>query len=186
MTPSPLGEKTLGDPNGAGHGRRVRLAHLPATAAASIRRRSRRVQGEIHRHRQGLFRAPRISARSAGAGRHHGGALRRREGNSSRSSTTLFREQNDWAFVDNPGPALIERLKPARRRPTKPSRRCLDDKKLVEDIIAVERARPGSRSASTARRPSSSTASMHVGEMTIAQVDAMIGTARSLRRRPSG
>ena len=69
----------------------------------------------------------------------------------------LFREQDDWAFVENPGPALVERLK-KHGLSEDTFGACLNDQKLAEAVIAGGRAAPVTSSASRARRPSSSTA----------------------------
>ena len=49
----------------------------------------------------------------------------------------LFREQKDWAYVDNPGPALVERLE-KHGLGMEALQTCLENKDLQDKIIAIE------------------------------------------------
>jgi protein-disulfide isomerase len=50
---------------------------------------------------------------------------------------TLFREQKDWAFIDNPGPALIARLA-KHGLPEAAFMKCLEDRDLQQKILDIE------------------------------------------------
>jgi protein-disulfide isomerase len=84
----------------------------------------------------------------------------------------LFREQESWAFVDNPGPALMARL--LQEGFTDATfNACIGDKVLVEGIIGVEK-----RAEETFGVSGTPTfffnGQKHTGEMTIAQADALM------------
>ncbi|CAN5144871.1 DsbA family protein [soil metagenome] len=84
----------------------------------------------------------------------------------------LFREQKDWAFIDNPGPALVERL-------TKHGlgedafMKCLEDKDLQEKIIAIE-DEANSKFGVDGTPAFFFNGQMHGGEMTIEEIDEMV------------
>jgi protein-disulfide isomerase len=84
----------------------------------------------------------------------------------------LFREQKDWAFIDNPGPALVERL--ARHGlPEDAFMKCLEDKDLQDKVMAIE------DEANTKFGVDGTPAffingKMHGGEMSLEEIDAMV------------
>ena len=84
----------------------------------------------------------------------------------------LFREQNDWAFVDNPGPALMQRLK-QEGFTDETFNTCISDKTLVEGIIGVEKR--AEETFGVDRTPTFFfNGRKHTGEMTIAQAEALM------------
>ena len=84
----------------------------------------------------------------------------------------LFREQKDWAFVNNPGPALVERL-------TKHGlgedafMKCLEDKDLQDKVIAVE-DEANAKFGVDGTPAFFFNGQKHGGEMTIEEIDAMV------------
>jgi protein-disulfide isomerase len=85
---------------------------------------------------------------------------------------TLFREQKDWAFIDNPGPALVERLK-RHGLDEDAFMTCLGNKDLQEKIIGIEEQ--ASEKFGVDGTPAFFfNGQPHGGEMTLEQVDAMV------------
>ena len=84
----------------------------------------------------------------------------------------LFREQKDWAFIENSGPALMARL--AKHGLDEAAfTKCLEDRDLQDKIIAIE------DQANTTFGVDGTPAffingKMHGGEMTIEQIDEMV------------
>ena len=85
---------------------------------------------------------------------------------------TLFREQNDWAFVDNPGPALVERLK-KHGLSEEAIMTCFGNQDLADKIIAVEQ-RAGDKFGVEGTPTFFFNGRKQVGEITIDQVDAVM------------
>ncbi len=84
----------------------------------------------------------------------------------------LFREQKDWAFVEKPGDALLARL--AQHGVDEADfKACLGKDGLVKNILAVQEK--GEKTFGVSGTPTFFFNGMrHVGEMTMAQIDAMI------------
>ena len=84
----------------------------------------------------------------------------------------LFREQQDWAFVNQPAPALISRL--ADEGLTKEQfTTCLNDSTLIQNIMNVEDR--ASKAFGVEGTPTFFfNGQRHVGELTMAQADALM------------
>jgi protein-disulfide isomerase len=83
----------------------------------------------------------------------------------------MFIEQDDWAYVDNPGKALLDLVAPYGFTDAS-FRACLGDDKLVQNIVAVEKGGDGFGVKGTPAFFINGT--LHGGEMTVEQIDAAL------------
>ena len=155
MAPGPLPDMTLGQADGAGDDRRICLDDLPALRQF-LPHRLRHAEDEIYRHRQGLFRVPRVSARPA--------RLRRLDGGALRAEGQVFPDRQHAV----PQPGQLGLRQQARAGAGRPAQALRLRPGLLRRLPEEDRYRQGHQrrsrstarrsSASTARRPSSSTA----------------------------
>jgi protein-disulfide isomerase len=84
----------------------------------------------------------------------------------------LFRDQNKWAFVENPGPALLSELQQVGITEAA-FKECIANDKLVEGVIGVEKQ--ANETFGVKGTPTFFFNGVaHTGEMTIAEVDALV------------
>ena len=169
MTPGPLGDKTLGDPNAP-----VAVIEYASLTCSHC--------GNFHRTTFGALKEKYIDT-----GKVHfvlrefpldqlalAAAMVARcapEEDYFSVVDSMFTDQNKWAYVEQPGAALLELVKP-HGFTEETFRACLNDEKLLEGIVAV--AKRGDDLGVTGTPAFFVNGENHGGEMTIEQFDAVL------------
>ena len=169
MTPGPLGEKTLGDPNAP-----VTVIEYASLTCSHC--------GNFHRTTFGALKEKYIDTGKVYFVLREfpldqlalAAAMVARCAPEEDYFTVvdrMFTDQDRWAYVEQPGAALLELVKPHGFSEER-FRACLTDEKLLEGIVAV--AKRGDDLGVTGTPAFFVNGEKHGGEMTIEQFDAVL------------